>query len=754
MKKLQALPSILVFLATWNFGFAQPNFPDHGELYRDDVVPRIDIMINPDTLEWIYENVESDVEFHATFVFDNGTVLDTVDEVGFRLRGNTSRYSKKKSFKVSFNTFHPGREYLGVEKLNLNGEHNDPSIIRSKLCWDLLRKMDIPAPYANHVEVYINGDYYGLYISVEHIDEEFIKSRFGNDDGHLYRCLWPADLAYLGDDPDNYKLMAGDRRVYDLTINEEDDNYTDLRDFIKVLHDTPVDEFKCRLEELFNVYDYLKIMALDIMTSDWDGYIFNKNNFYLYHNSATGKFEYIPYDLDNTFGIDWFNIDWGDRNIYQWGPGESRPLFDRIMENQEFRDQYSYYVRMIIEELFDEEIFFPEIDQARMKISPFVIDDPYYPQDYGYTYTDFLNSYNIALGDHVKYGLKPFLQTRSQSATGQLVANNIKPVIKYILYRDHILNEPVSFRAFVEDDQGDPDVSVLYSIDDGVVQILSLYDDGSHGDREAGDQFFGNSLAGLQEPASILFQVHAEDGDGLENIIPCEPYLINVTEYQSPLLYINEFMASNNLTISDEEGEYDDWIEIYNGDTKPVWLGDKFLSDDQWDPSQWQLPIIYLQPGAFALIWADNSPGQGIYHANFKLDKDRDSIFLFDAAYAGYPLIDSVTFGLQETDISYGRVTDGTPEWKFFDMPTPGVTNSSSGVYGPDYVADLLVYPNPCSGRILFFNEINDISVFDVFGRCVRKQYQADRVDVEGLPPGLYFLRTSKGIVRGFIIQE
>jgi len=200
---------------------AQPIFPENGEVYRDDVVPRVDIFVNPDTLIWLYENPDSDLEFHAVFMFENGTIKDTVENIGFRLRGNTSRYSAKKSFKVSFNTFESGRKYNGLEKMNLNGEHNDPTISRSKVCWDLLREFDVPAPRSNHVQLYINNNYHGLYISVEHVDEEFAESRFGNKDGNLYKCLYPADLKYLGTNPDLYKYQSGDRRAYDLMTNKE-----------------------------------------------------------------------------------------------------------------------------------------------------------------------------------------------------------------------------------------------------------------------------------------------------------------------------------------------------------------------------------------------------------------------------------------------------------------------------------------------------------------------------------------------------
>lgn len=194
MKRFASLIVLLLFAGA--FLRSQPLFPENGQLYTDTVVPAVYITIPSDTLAWIYANPYSDREFRATFVFDNGTIRDTIQPVGFRLRGNTSRASRKKSFKISFNTFTDGGKYHGIEKMNLNGEHNDPSVMRSKIMWDILRKWNIPAPRANHVRVYINGSYYGLYINVEHIDEEFVKSRFGNNDGNLYKCLYPADLNY------------------------------------------------------------------------------------------------------------------------------------------------------------------------------------------------------------------------------------------------------------------------------------------------------------------------------------------------------------------------------------------------------------------------------------------------------------------------------------------------------------------------------------------------------------------------------
>ena len=93
MKKI--LTGLLFLLPI--FLLSQPWFPENGKLYNDQLVPRIDIIISPADLNFILApaNSQSYQEFPATFIFNDGTNRDTVSNVGFRLRGNTSRYSQK-----------------------------------------------------------------------------------------------------------------------------------------------------------------------------------------------------------------------------------------------------------------------------------------------------------------------------------------------------------------------------------------------------------------------------------------------------------------------------------------------------------------------------------------------------------------------------------------------------------------------------------------------------------------------------------
>ncbi|MBU2650492.1 MAG: CotH kinase family protein [Bacteroidetes bacterium] len=734
--------AIMTFYTLPLISTSQPAFPEPGMVYSDVNIPRIDILIHPDSLLLIYEYPESDHEYPATFVFDNGTIRDTADNVGFRLRGNTSRWAAKKSFKVSFNTFIPGRKYYGIEKMNLNGEHNDPSVIRSKLCWDLLRELGVPAPRSNHVEVYINDSFYGLYINVEHIDEEFVLSRFGNNDGNLYKCLWPADLNYLGTNPNLYKFEENGRRAYELKTNESLDDYSDLTHFIDVLNNTPINEFPCEIEKVFNVFDYLKIMASDVSTANWDGYIFNKNNFYLYHNTASGQFEYIPYDLDNTFGIDWFGIDWSTRDVYSWEQSqENRPLFERILQVQRYRDIYSYYLNIFSDSLANPASFFPQIEDIRDKIYPSVANDPYYPQDYGYSTTDFLNSYTQSLGAHVPVGLEPYISQRRQATLNQIVINDISPVINYFNHTPAITNQEIWMRAYAMDDRSLAEVILELSGDVNPIQEVPMLDDGLHHDFEAGDGIFGASAGVFTSEAQIGVNIRCTDDMGNISYLYCEPRNILVGSPVIPELFINEFMASNATTIADEYGEFDDWVEIYNAGTEPVWLGNLFLTDNLENPDKWQFPDYTLAPDSYLLIWADDQPEQGPFHATYKLDKDGEQIGIFGPEEMGYPVIDSLSYGIQETDISYGRYPNAAMNWQTFNYPTPGYSNTSGlGLFEYPKDQQLMFYPNPASGDNIRLFQNSDIRIYDYSGRLVSWRNKTDKVEIGNLTPGMYII--------------
>jgi spore coat protein CotH len=419
----QLITFLLLLLLLPLAALSQVPFPEPGPVFRDDLLPKIRLYLPQDSLGKMYLNPASNREMRTLFVFESGDIRDTLPVVGIRFRGNTSRQSAKKSIKISFNTYNSRQSFFGLEKMNLNGEHNDPSVIRSKLCWDLCRSFGVPAPRSNHILLYINDQFWGVYINVEQIDEEFAGLRFGNKKGNLYKCLYPADLTYRSKNPDDYKFMAGSRRAYSLKTNETTDDYTDLAHFIDVLNNTPIDNLPAELDKVLNVGTLLGIMVLDVFTGNWDGPFYNKNNFYLYKNTSTGKFELIPYDLDNTFGIDWFNVDWASRSVYEWSPqGEPRPLYTRILSVPAYRKEYTRLFHEFLNSLADGKLV-QKIITLRNRYGPYIAMDPFYSQDYGWSTDDFINSFNSRLAaSHVKIGLIPYINTRAGIARSQLDA--------------------------------------------------------------------------------------------------------------------------------------------------------------------------------------------------------------------------------------------------------------------------------------------------------------------------------------------
>jgi hypothetical protein len=184
------------------------------------------------------------------------------------------------------------------------------------------------------------------------------------------------------------------------------------------------------------------------------------------------------------------------------------------------------------------------------------------------------------------------------------------------------------------------------------------------------------------------------NGSGCEGIAGCADFDgldgVNLVDFsiladswlaQGVPLVINEFMASNNSAsgFHDPAGDYDDWIEIYNFSDIPVDLAGMYLSDNPDNPTKWRFPSGYpsqttVPAGGFVIIWADDESSEGPLHANFKLSADGEDILLSDA---NENLIDSITFGPQTANISYGRYPDGPHDWRFMAVPTPGAHNNA-----------------------------------------------------------------------------
>ena len=317
-----------------------------------------------------------------SFVKDGETTV--IDDVGLRLKGNTSRRRPEGQrgethqrdntdwhhvhFGVNTQKYVDDDEHSiqGVCKLYLKWFKDDPMYVREMFCYELFRRAGVWTAVRNEycrLWLHVEGDsrevYYGVYEMLEHIDKRYLKdrkNRFGASNGYLWKCRHPSGLnnpngdIWYDDDTD-------DRHTYTLQTQtaEFDSARVQLINFMNTLNGLNDNEFYTWIQQVTDVDLLLKTYAVNVAVGMWDDYWNNANNYYLYFNSKhlhDYKVYFIPYDYDNTLGtcISCGNQnDAGRQNPLNWGVSNNR-LISRILKFDDFRAIYINHLKFLVTE--------------------------------------------------------------------------------------------------------------------------------------------------------------------------------------------------------------------------------------------------------------------------------------------------------------------------------------------------------------------------------------------------------------------
>ena len=200
-----------------------------------------------------------------------------------------------------------------------------------------------------------------------------------------------------------------------------------------------------------------------------------------------------------------------------------------------------------------------------------------------------------------------------------------------------------------------------------------MFDDGMHNDGAANDDVYGADIIVNGSTEYYIYSENNTIGKFSPTNAEHDFYKFNVRSKSAGDLVINEFMASNNTAVADQNGEFDDWIEIYNKGITSVDISNYRLTDDASDFSLFSFPSgTVINPNQYLVVWADRDTSQSGYHADFKLSSGGETILLADSYLV---IVDSITYGAQVSDTSFGRLPNGTGN--FVKMPqTLGAQNS------------------------------------------------------------------------------
>lgn len=685
------------------------------------------------------DSVWSNFEHPATFVYVAEGIADTLYNVGFRLRGNTSRTSAKKSFKVSFDTYDEDGQWRGLNKMNLNGEHNDVSMMRARLVHTFFNESGVASSRANHVRLYLNGTYRGLYTNVEHIDGEWLEKRLPHAHGNLWKCTYPANLLYNGPDGEDYMYAPPwtTTPVYELKTNEAENDYDGLAGLIDVLNNTPIADLPCALEDRFDVNRYLRTAAAEVLAGHWDNYIGNQNNFYLYRRTPDGRLTYLSYDLDNTLGVEWGG-DWVVRDVYNYTT-ENRPLYTRLMQVPLYRELYTWHLRDLINTTFDSDAFETRGADWQVEAADAAAEDAYYPLDYGFDYDDFTASLLENYGQHVPYGIVPYVGGRSGSAQLQMDPPAPHPGWLMAWAKGPAVEGQLVVEAVVEGTV--TNLTAAISWDGGSAQTWPLTDDDGDGLYTVTVDVVGSDHAEVQVTATFA--------DGVERISPCAPQWV----WTSPMpsgFRLNEVMALNNSFVLDEWGGAADWAEITLIGDEAANVNELFLTNRWMEPKRWRLPNVTLDPGDHLLVWCDDDTEEGPLHANFNLDADGETLYLMAMDEGAPRVVDAVTWPSLPPNVSWARVPDGQGPWTACSVggavpPTPDAVNEESNAVTEGQQPTDAVYPNPLPhGGVCTVEGALGGQVRDAAGRVVA-EFEGTQWHRSGLPSGRYVVEWRDG---------
>lgn len=736
MKRMILGACLALLWANTAYAQQQSALTDKAAAFFDDSAVR-EIRLYFENANWyntMVQNHQNQAQTGDPFIpcrFKWGTI--DLPRIGCRFKGNSSfrRNGIKRPFKFDFNEFDPNANFLGLTKLNLQTNDLAPDFLREKLFSDFIGKF-IPSLRMVHVRLYVNDAYYGLYTAMEQPDKNMMESRFGkNEDGNLWEgneMLAPGgagrpDLTWRGADPAPY------RTIYELETNQEANDYSQLIQFLDALNNTATAELPAKFEPIADVEELLTYIAVNHLFVNLDSYVNDAGEYYLYDRSRDGKFIAVAWDHNESFGTTGdgtptianpftFDVFWLPANATTTN---QRPLAQKLWAVPEYRRLYLRILAKFLREGFNTETFSARITQLANLIRPHVLEDPNKVSTNA-QFEQSLNDYQSTTNPRI-YGLNQFVRERynylrpwlNQQAQASDVRLNELVAVNAGGYKDaagdadpwvevHNLGPgPVSTNTFyLTDDTANPTKWQLpaKTLADGEYLILWLDGETGEGDTHAnfkpattgGKLFLFNSqtqLDGVTYPALASGQTYVrlgQYGGNWASSFQPTPALANPVagSTQQPTqgtgqLLINEIMADNEDTYEDpqEPGAHEDWFEVFNPGTTAVDMSGMYLTDNLNNKTKWKVPNGVTIPARGYLVFiADNETAQGNLHTSWQLSGDGEAVGIFAAD--GTTLIDSYTFGIQQGDVSIGRVTDGDGTWSIFQPATPGRANTAA----------------------------------------------------------------------------
>ena len=400
------------------------------ELFDNDEVIDINIEIDEDTWDDMINNALNE-EYYVCNVLVNGR---RINNVAIRLKGNMSLAAidadpdtDRHSFKLEFDHFVDGQTCFGLDKLILNNNYADATNMKEAIVYDMYRFLGADASLSNYAKVRINGEYWGVYLAIEAVEDSFMLRNFGTQDGELYKpeasslegtefeseivinqpgmmgapvsnSDFGSSLNYTDDSPDSYPAIWAS----EITATNDSDHRRVVTAIKNVNEGTELDRY-------LDVDNILRYMAVHAFSVNMDSLSSNMtHNYYLYEYD--GKLNIFPWDYNLAFGGMAMGGSFEGTILINDAidtPFSGTEFFDALLENEEYRDQYHAYLQMLVDEYVNGGKLDEFYSRIHSQIDSLVETDP----TAFYTYEEYLAATDI---------LYNMIKLRAESIDGQI----------------------------------------------------------------------------------------------------------------------------------------------------------------------------------------------------------------------------------------------------------------------------------------------------------------------------------------------
>lgn len=423
----------------------------------------LEVNIRMDETDWndMLANATAE-EYYQCDVEIGGT---TFYRVAIRPKGNTSLTSiasdpttDRYSFKLEFDHYVDGQTCFGLDKLILNNNYADATNMKEALIYDMYQYLGADASLYNYAKISVNGEYWGVYLALEAVEDSFLLRNYGVQDGELYKPdsmniggggepggdfkaddmdfenMTPPDMDRedapqppdsSGERPaENFDFPDG-KGGFSMSGGGADLNYTDdeldsyetiwdgeITDTTKAAHKRVVTALKNisegnDLEDYMDVDNLLRYMAVHIFSVNEDSLSgMMAHNYYLYE--AGGKLNLIPWDYNLALGgMGRSNDATSVVNSAIDNAFSGTTFFDTLMENETYHSQYYAYLQQLVSEYINGGGFDAFYERVRSQIDTLVETDP----TAFYSYDEYLTAVDT---------LYQVVKLRGESIQGQL----------------------------------------------------------------------------------------------------------------------------------------------------------------------------------------------------------------------------------------------------------------------------------------------------------------------------------------------